>query len=101
MHSWLKSLLLLPLLALLLSACGASAAQPDDGRLTIVSTTGHIGDAVSFIAGDLADHSALLGPGIDPHTYVATEGDAYWSRSASAATPRSSRWATRSTARAC
>lgn len=70
-----KILILQLLLVLLLSACGTNANQADDGRLTIVSTTGQIGDAVRFIAGDVADHTVLLGPGIDPHTYVATEGD--------------------------
>jgi manganese/zinc/iron transport system substrate-binding protein len=40
-----------------------------------VATTGQIGDAVRFIGGDTIEAATLLGPGIDPHTYVATEGD--------------------------
>jgi manganese/zinc/iron transport system substrate-binding protein len=43
--------------------------------LTVVATTGHVGDAVSRIGGDVIEVITLLGPGIDPHTYVPTEGD--------------------------
>lgn len=63
-----------PVLALLLAACGP-AAGGGDGRLNVVATTGQIGDAVRFIGGDAVEATSLLGPGIDPHTYVATEGD--------------------------
>lgn len=62
------------LLALLLAACGPAAAG-EQGRLNVVATTGQIGDAVRFIGGDRLEATSLLGPGIDPHTYVATEGD--------------------------
>lgn len=63
---------------LLLSACGAQGSQgPTErsGPLKIVATTGQLADAVQNIAGDKVTLTALLGPGIDPHTYVATEGD--------------------------
>lgn len=65
-----------PILALLLAACGAATpAGQGDAPLNVVATTGQIGDAVRFIGGDKITATALLGPGIDPHTYVATEGD--------------------------
>lgn len=65
-----------PLLAMLLAACGpATPAGQPDGPLNVVATTGQIGDVVSFIGGDRIQATSLLGPGIDPHTYVATEGD--------------------------
>ncbi len=44
-------------------------------RLRIVCTTGMIGDAVSRIAGSKAEVSVLMGPGVDPHLYKATQGD--------------------------
>jgi len=75
MRRLLFSLTLPLMLALLLAACGAQNAAQDDGPLRVVSTTGQIGDAVQFIGGDAVEHTTLLGPGIDPHTYVATEGD--------------------------
>ncbi|HMQ30452.1 MAG TPA: zinc ABC transporter substrate-binding protein [Chloroflexaceae bacterium] len=65
---------LAPIMALLLAAC-APAAPGAGGPLNVVATTGQIGDAVRFIGGDAIGARTLLGPGIDPHTYVATEGD--------------------------
>jgi manganese/zinc/iron transport system substrate-binding protein len=71
----IRYLVLPSLLTLVLAACAAPGGEGADGELRIVSTTGQIGDAVRFIAGEHAGHTTLLGPGIDPHTYVATEGD--------------------------
>lgn len=65
---------LLGLLVLSLAACSGAGAT-SDGRLNVVATTGHLGDAVRIIAGDAVSLTTLLGPGIDPHSYVATEGD--------------------------
>ena len=46
-----------------------------EGKLNIVTTTGMIYDAVLNIAGDSVEVSALMGPGVDPHLYKATQGD--------------------------
>ena len=43
--------------------------------LKIVTTTGMIADAVMNIAGDSVEVEALMGPGVDPHLYKATQGD--------------------------
>lgn len=51
-----------------------SFLQPP-GRLRIVTTTGMIADAVKNVVGDSADVEALMGPGVDPHLYKATQGD--------------------------
>lgn len=45
------------------------------GRISVVATTGMIDDAVRNIAGEHADVKALMGPGVDPHLYKATQGD--------------------------
>lgn len=45
------------------------------GPLQIVCTTGMIGDAISRIAGDRAKVVSLMGAGVDPHLYKATQGD--------------------------
>jgi manganese/zinc/iron transport system substrate-binding protein len=45
------------------------------GRPVIVTTTGMIADAIKEIMGDSAEVIALMGPGVDPHLYKATEGD--------------------------
>ena len=64
------------LLIFMLTACGMQGAQSEErGKLEVVATTSHLGDVVRQIAGDSVSLATLLGPGIDPHTYVATEGD--------------------------
>ncbi len=54
---------------------GDTPRQTGDGRLRIVCTTGMIADAARNVAGPLADVRALMGPGVDPHLYKATERD--------------------------
>jgi manganese/zinc/iron transport system substrate-binding protein len=44
-------------------------------KIKVVATTGMIADAVENIAGEHADVVALMGPGVDPHLYKATQGD--------------------------
>jgi manganese/zinc/iron transport system substrate-binding protein len=75
---------------LLLAACGRQtpaapadepapdAAQATESRteaLNVVVTTQQIADTVQNIGQDRIVLTSLLGPGIDPHTYVATESD--------------------------
>jgi manganese/zinc/iron transport system substrate-binding protein len=67
---------------LLLAACGGQAAQPageetDDMQINVLVTTQQIADVVENVASDVDSVAltTLLGPGIDPHTYVATESD--------------------------
>ena len=59
---------------LLLVSCKQETSSGTD-KLQIVATTGMIGDAVAIIAGDKADVTVLMGPGVDPHLYKATQGD--------------------------
>ena len=61
-------------LVLGLTACGP-AQQQDDGRLRIVTTTTMLYDLTASIAGEHADVTALMGPGVDPHLYQASAGD--------------------------
>ncbi len=51
--------------------------QQDLSSRTIkaVATTGMIGDAVTSIGGDRVEVTVLMGPGVDPHLYRASEGD--------------------------
>jgi manganese/zinc/iron transport system substrate-binding protein len=68
-------LLLLPLLA----ACGRveddAVAGPRELPLRIVATTGMVADAAAHVGGARVRVTALMGPGIDPHLYKASEGD--------------------------
>ena len=67
----------LPFLLLLATALPACApAAPDDGRLDVVATTGILADLARSVGGGDVRVTALMGPGVDPHLYRATEGDA-------------------------
>ena len=52
------------------SVTGASAKPID-----VVATTSMIADAVRQVAGDRAKVTALMGPGVDPHSYRQTRSD--------------------------
>lgn len=61
------------LLSLLVAACGGEGKSTTDGG--IVATTGMIGWLAGELAGDEAVVHSLMGPGVDPHLYKASEGD--------------------------
>jgi len=63
------------ILALLLSACATEANSNTSGKLNVVTTTGMIGDIVKNVGGDYVEVISLMGPGVDPHLYKASEGD--------------------------
>lgn len=70
----MRYLALLFLAAVLFPAC-ASPDAADDGRLGVVATTSIIADLARQVGGDDIRVTGLMGPGIDPHTYQASEGD--------------------------
>jgi len=49
-------------------------AQAAD-RLSVVTTTGMLGDVVTRVGGAAVDVQSLLGPGLDPHAFRATRSD--------------------------
>ena len=68
----------------LLVGCGqesgtAPSGTPSDGgqfeRLTIVATTGMIGDVITRVAGERGNVEVLIGAGVDPHLYQPTRDD--------------------------
>lgn len=59
----------------LFCGCSSNESRQRDGKLLIVTTTGMIKDAVQHVAGDHAEVIALMGAGVDPHLYKATQGD--------------------------
>lgn len=67
----------LPLLlfSFILVGCQGDPDENSGNKLRIVTTTGMIADAVINIAGDTLEVEALMGPGVDPHLYKATQGD--------------------------
>lgn len=67
---------LIILVAVLFAACsGNKERATGNKKLKIVTTTGMIKDAVEHVVGDHAEVVALMGPGVDPHLYKATQGD--------------------------
>ncbi len=57
------------------SASPESQTDSESKQLTIVCTTSMLGDAVVQMFGDAVKVDVLMGPGVDPHLYKATQGD--------------------------
>lgn len=66
-------------LAVVASMVAAGCAPPDppheEGRLGVVTTIGMIRDVVENVGGQHVRVVGLMGPGVDPHLYKASEGD--------------------------
>ena len=69
----MKQLILLVLLSVSLFGC--KDTRPKDGKFHIVTTTSMITDLVQNIGGDKVEVEGLMGAGVDPHLYKASEGD--------------------------
>jgi len=75
---WCGWAALILLVTTLVSGCAppdAASGTPDGQRLQVAATTGIIADLVRNIGGDQVEVTALMGPGVDPHLYKASEGD--------------------------
>ncbi|MFX3623430.1 MAG: metal ABC transporter solute-binding protein, Zn/Mn family [Ectobacillus sp.] len=71
-----KWLLLISVLTLsVVSAACNSTAGSKSGTMQITTTTGQIADIVQQVGGDKVEVTALMGPGVDPHLYKASQGD--------------------------
>jgi len=66
-----RRLLGLTLAAGILTAAPLHAAEP----LAVVATTGMIADAARAVGGDRVAVQALMGPGVDPHSFRQTRSD--------------------------
>jgi manganese/zinc/iron transport system substrate-binding protein len=68
-------LILIPLLA----ACNQPAAQAgadlSERPIRVVTTIGMITNIVQIVGGERVQVTGLMGPGVDPHLYKASEGD--------------------------
>jgi manganese/zinc/iron transport system substrate-binding protein len=63
----------------LLSACKDGKIGSDipiaERTINVITTTGMIADVAKNVGGDRVQVTALMGPGVDPHLYKASEGD--------------------------
>lgn len=57
--------------------CGGAGAQSEtvEGKIQATTTTTHVTDLVRSVGGDEVEVTALMGPGVDPHLYEASQGD--------------------------
>lgn len=63
------------LLITILFSCKNETKTKENGKLNIVTTTTMITDLVKNIGGDAINVQGLMGSGVDPHLYKASEGD--------------------------
>lgn len=70
---------LVMILLLAVAGCGSSdkPAEEDlsERQIRAVTTIGMITDAVRNVGGERVKVTGLMGPGVDPHLYKASEGD--------------------------
>lgn len=56
-------------------AAAGGSTRRDGGPLKVTATTGMIADTARVIGGEDVIVTGLMGPGVDPHLYKATQGD--------------------------
>jgi manganese/zinc/iron transport system substrate-binding protein len=61
--------------ALVIAACGMNSESGGEGKIRVVTTIAQIADPIAVIGGDRVHVESLMGPGVDPHVYNATQGD--------------------------
>lgn len=74
----MKHFALLLLVSVLFSACSTPPGSDlpiAERPINVVTTTGMIADIVVNVGGERVDVQSLMGPGVDPHLYKASEGD--------------------------
>lgn len=60
----------------LATGCGGPAEKPGQaGRLRVTCTTGMVADLARHVGGERVEVDCLMGPGVDPHYYKASQGD--------------------------
>lgn len=63
-------------IAVVTAGCATGQAGTAAGdRIPVVATTGMVADLARNIGGDRVAVTALMGPGVDPHLFKASEGD--------------------------
>lgn len=70
------TLVFLTVTMVIMAGCGKSqSAFKEEERLHITTTIGMITDVVQEVGGDHVEVIGLMGPGVDPHLYKASQGD--------------------------
>lgn len=67
--------ILVLIFGLICSTIGCGPAEQESAKPVIVTTTGIIADCIRNIVGDKAEVLSIMGAGVDPHLYKASQGD--------------------------
>ena len=71
----MKQLLSLIVIVVLSVSCKPGSPQDKNALPRVVCTTNILANLVQNLGGDSIEVTALMGPGVDPHLYKATQGD--------------------------
>tara|TARA_R110000868_G_scaffold174264_1_gene410847 strand:- start:161 stop:1066 length:906 start_codon:yes stop_codon:yes gene_type:complete len=63
------------LLTIIIAFFSCKSEKKQNGKLNVVTTTSMISDLVKNVGGDAINLQGLMGSGVDPHLYKASEGD--------------------------
>ncbi|SFX08821.1 manganese/zinc/iron transport system substrate-binding protein [Thermoactinomyces sp. DSM 45891] len=74
-HKFFRILLISALCFTLLVGCNQSLSKSESNKIQVTTTTGMIADIVKNVGGTHTEVSALMGTGVDPHLYKASQGD--------------------------
>ncbi|TYS69179.1 manganese transporter [Sutcliffiella horikoshii] len=75
MKKLLGKLVLLGAISLGLTACSSGVSSDENETIKVTTTIAQIADIVENVGGDKVEVESLMGPGIDPHLYKASQGD--------------------------
>ncbi|MGE6204945.1 metal ABC transporter solute-binding protein, Zn/Mn family [Guptibacillus hwajinpoensis] len=76
MKKWLGYVFGAGIFLIVMSGCSGTETNKDSkGKINVTTTIGQIGDIVENIGKDHVQVDSLMGPGIDPHLYKASQGD--------------------------
>jgi manganese/zinc/iron transport system substrate-binding protein len=77
MRDWLKRQMVIgaAILGVALAVAAPASTRAEGPALKVVATTGMIADAARRLGGDAVTVHALMGPGVDPHSYRQTRTD--------------------------
>src|SRR5690554_2007599 len=72
---YLKRKHIMLILLMIMMGCKDGKKKEDNGKLKVVTTTSMLTDLVQQIGGEAIQVQGLMGSGVDPHLYKASEGD--------------------------
>jgi manganese/zinc/iron transport system substrate-binding protein len=74
LRRFIMTIVFLTVTMVVAAGCG-NEASGTGGKLKVTATTGMIADVAQEVGGQYAEVSGLMGAGIDPHLYKASQGD--------------------------